>query len=277
MSSENIIEVKNLSVSYLSRKKLFSLKSLRTNAVDDVSFIIRKGETTGLVGESGCGKTTIAKVILKLLDRSISDVKITGEINFNLGNKMTNILTLTEKEMRKFRNRIQIIFQDPYYSLNPRFSIGKIIEEPLVYNTNLNKTARKEKVKFLMEKTGISPDKYNCYPFEFSGGQRQRVSIARAIATNPELLIADEPVSALDVSIQAQILNLLMDLQKDFKLSILLISHDLSVVKQISKDILVMYMGKIIESGEARKVYFDPEHSYTKLLISSIPGYQKQI
>jgi oligopeptide/dipeptide ABC transporter ATP-binding protein len=182
-------------------------------------------------------------------------------------------LKLSEKELRKIRKHIQIIFQDPSSSLNPRFPVGKIIEEPLIYNTSLVKKERIERVLFLLEKVGISTDKYSSYPYEFSGGQKQRISIARALASGPELIICDEPVSSLDVSIQAQIINLLMDLQKDFNLSILFISHDISVVKQISRNILVMYMGKIIESGEASKIYFNSVHPYTKLLICSIPGY----
>ena len=268
-----IIQIKNLCVSYLTEKNLFSLKSDKIVAVNDISLDITKGTTTGLVGESGCGKSTIAKAMLRLFNKGLNDVEIKGDINLLFEENPINILKLSKKEMRKLRKHIQIIFQDPSSSLNPRFPVGKIIEEPLIYNTSLVKKERIERVLFLLEKVGISTDKYSSYPYEFSGGQKQRISIARALASGPELIICDEPVSSLDVSIQAQIINLLMDLQKDFNLSILFISHDISVVKQISRNILVMYMGKIIESGEASKIYFNSVHPYTKLLICSIPGY----
>ncbi len=275
INTNNILIVKNLSVRYVTRKNIFSLKGNKFSAVENVSFNISKGETLGLVGESGCGKSTIAKAILKLFNKNLNEAEILGEILLNTGDKFVNLQKLKNSEMRKFRNLIQIIFQDPYSTLNPRFTIGKIIEEPLLYNTFYDKKKRNEKVKYIMDSIGISPDKINSYPFEFSGGQRQRISIGRALATEPKIIIADEPVSSLDVSIQAQILNLLSELQKEFNLSILFISHDLSVVKQICNNIAVMYNGRIVEYGPSNEVYFHPKNEYTKLLISSIPGKEE--
>jgi ABC-type oligopeptide transport system ATPase subunit len=274
-NTNNILVVKNLSVRYITRKNIFSLKGIKFSAVENVSFNISKGETLGLVGESGCGKSTVAKAILRLFNKNLNEAEILGEILLNTGDKFVNLQKLKNSEMRKYRNLIQIIFQDPYSTLNPRFTIGKIIEEPLLYNTFYGKKKRNEKVKYIMESIGISPNKINSYPFEFSGGQRQRISIGRALATEPKIIIADEPVSSLDVSIQAQILNLLSDLQKEFNLSMLFISHDLSVVKQICNNIAVMYKGQIVESGSSNEVYFHPKNEYTKLLISSIPGIEE--
>ena len=275
INTNNILIVKNLGVSYITRKNIFSLKGNKFSAVENVSFNISKGETLGLVGESGCGKSTIAKAILKLFNKNLNEAEILGEILLNTGDKFVNLQKLKNSEMRKYRNLIQIIFQDPYSTLNPRFTIGKIIEEPLLYNTFYDKKKRIEKVKYIMDSIGISPDKINSYPYEFSGGQRQRISIGRALATEPKIIIADEPVSSLDVSIQAQILNLLSDLQKEFNLSMLFISHDLSVVKQICNNIAVMYNGQIVEYGPSNEVYFHPINEYTKLLISSIPGIEE--
>jgi len=275
INTNNILIVKNLGVSYITRKNIFSLKGNKFSAVQDVSFSISKGETLGLVGESGCGKSTIAKGILKLFNKNLNEAEILGEILLNTGDKFVNLQKLKNSEMRKYRNLIQIIFQDPYSTLNPRFTIGKIIEEPLLYNTFYDKKKRIEKVKYIMDSIGISPDKINSYPYEFSGGQRQRISIGRALATELKIIIADEPLSSLDVSIQAQILNLLSDLQKEFNLSMLFISHDLSVVKQICNNIAVMYNGQIVEYGPSNEVYFHPKKEYTKLLISSIPGIEE--
>jgi len=271
MEEENILEVKNLSVSFPVRRGIFSRVSGSVKAVSDVSFDLKKGKTLGLVGESGCGKSTVARAIINILKFGNPDTSIEGEVWLRTKNEEINVLSISQREMRKHRGYIQVIFQDPYSSLNPRMTIGKIIEEPLLYHSKMNKQERGERVKWLLEKVGLQQSHSNRYPHEFSGGQRQRVGIARALATNPSLIIADEPVSALDVSIQAQVINLLQDLQEEFNLSILFIAHDLSVVEHISSEIMVMYLGKIVEIGESAVVYHDPVHPYSKALLSAVP------
>ncbi|HWC54927.1 MAG TPA: ABC transporter ATP-binding protein [Chitinophagaceae bacterium] len=257
-----LLHVENLSVWFPSKKTLFGKPLDYTKAVDDASFEVYTGETLGLVGESGCGKTTLGRTLLRLIEPT------TGKIIYN------NIdLTQKRKEdLTPLRKDIQIVFQDPYSSLNPRLTIGSAIAEPLKVHGLVSKQKdRKEKVVELLEKVGLKAEHFSRYPHEFSGGQRQRIVIARALALSPSFLVCDESVSALDVSVQAQVLNLLNDLKKEFGFTIIFISHDLSVVHYISDRIMVMNKGKIEETGTAEKVYFDPQSAYTKKLIASIP------
>jgi peptide/nickel transport system ATP-binding protein len=261
-SGEKILEVKNLVVKFPRGKTLFGKVTSWNTAVNDVSFDVYEGETLGLVGESGCGKTTLGRAILRLVDAA------SGDILYRKG----NILKMTEQEFRPLRKKIQIIFQDPYSSLNPRLMIGDALVEPMkVHEIGRNYNERKDYVMNLLKKVGLSEEHYYRYPHEFSGGQRQRICIARALVLNPEFLICDESVSALDVSVQAQVLNLLNDLKKEFKLTIIFISHDLSVVKFMSNRMVVMNKGKIEEVGDADDIYENPQSDYTRKLIDAIP------
>lgn len=271
MNQENILEIKNLSVKFPVTSGFFKRKIADLNAVENVNLEIKKGETLGLVGESGCGKSTIGKAIVNILKFNSPDVSVEGEILVNTNEGEIDIVKLNNNELRKYRGYIQIVFQDPYSSLNPRMSVGQIIEEPLKYHSKMNKKEREERIAYLLEKVGMQAEQAKRYPHEFSGGQRQRIGIARALATNPKLIIADEPVSALDVSIQAQVINLLQDLQSEFNLSILFIAHDLSVVEHISSRIAVMYLGNIVEIGSSINVYHNPLHPYSKALLSAVP------
>jgi ATPase components of various ABC-type transport systems, contain duplicated ATPase len=232
-------------------------------AVDDVSFTVYKGETLGLVGESGCGKTTLGRTLLRLIEPTSGTILYNG----------VDLTAKKRDELKKLRKEIQIVFQDPYSSLNPRLTIGEAIAEPLkVHGMGENKSERKEKVISLLEKVSLHADHYDRYPHEFSGGQRQRIVIARALALSPSFVVCDESVSALDVSVQAQVLNLLNDLKKEFGFTIIFISHDLSVVRYISDRIMVMNKGKIEEAGEAEEIYLHPKTAYTQQLINSIPN-----
>ena len=230
-------------------------------AVDDVSFSLPKGKTLGIVGESGCGKSTLARLVTRLIEPSSGSVVLDG----------VDITNLSGKALREMRRKLQIIFQDPYSSLNPRHSIGQIIGDPMRIQGIVTRSNEKTDVQDLMQRVGLNPEHYNRYPHEFSGGQRQRIGIARALSLQPTVIVADEPVSALDVSIQAQILNLLENLQKDLGLSFVFIAHDLSVVRHIADQVAVMYLGKIVEVGDSATVYNSPAHPYTKALLSAVP------
>lgn len=262
LSGDNILEVKNLSVHFLVRKGLLQRKIGAITAVDQVSFSIKRGETFGLVGESGCGKTTVARSILRLITDSEGDIIFNG----------LHLNKMKESELRKHRQKIQMIFQDPYSSLNPRKSAGSIVGEALkIHKLVSSRQEYDRKVDELFTLVGLSPSLKNRVPHEFSGGQRQRLGIARALACNPELIVCDEPISALDVSIQAQIINLLEELQQKLGLTYLFIAHDLSVVKHISDTIGVMYLGKIVESAPCEELYDNPMHPYTKALLAAVP------
>jgi len=275
MNQDNILEIKNLTVKFPVTRGFFKKKVAELAAAENVSLEIKKGETLGLVGESGCGKSTIGKAIINLLKFNSPDVKVEGEILLKTEDGEIDIIKQSNRDLRKYRGFVQIVFQDPYSSLNPRMSVGQIIEEPLLHHSKMNKQERKERVAYLLEKAGMQAEQARRYPHEFSGGQRQRIGIARALATNPKLIIADEPVSALDVSIQAQVINLLQDLQSEFDLSILFIAHDLSVVEHISSRIAVMYLGNIVETGISSEVYHNPLHPYSKALLSAVPCVTK--
>ena len=262
MNNNILLEIKNLKKYFNLRGGfLFQSSSGIIKAVDDISFIIKEGETFGLVGESGCGKSTTARVILRLIHHSSGSVIYDGK----------DLFSLNDKQMFKVRRDIQIIFQDPYASLSPRMTIGDIISEPLEIHKIGNKSKRIKRVKELLDVVGLNPEHLNRYPHEFSGGQRQRIGIARALALTPRLLLCDEPVSALDVSVQAQILNLLADLQKEFNLTYLFIAHDLSVVKHVSNRVGVMYLGKLVEIADSSDLYSKPLHPYTMGLLSAVP------
>lgn len=271
MDDNTLLEVKNLKKYFDLPGGFFFQKSPgKIKAVDGISFTIKKRETFGLVGESGCGKSTTARVLLRLIEP-------TAGLAFYKG---IDIFKTDRKEMFKIRRKIQIIFQDPYASLSPRMTVGDIINEPLEIHGMGDRKERIGRVNELLETVGLSPEHINRYPHEFSGGQRQRIGIARALSLKPELLLCDEPVSALDVSVQAQILNLLSDLQKDFGLAYLFIAHDLSVVKHISSRIGVMYLGKLVEIADSKDLYIRPLHPYTIGLLSSVlipdPGLERK-
>jgi oligopeptide transport system ATP-binding protein len=257
-----LLRVKNLKKYFPIRGGLFSREVARVHAVDDVSFDIQPGETLGLVGESGCGKSTTGRTILRLIEPTA------GEVWF----EDRNVTALDKRALRQIRKEMQIIFQDPYASLNPRMTVRSIIGEALViHKLAKNRREREDRVVQLLETVGLSAEHLRRYPHEFSGGQRQRIGIARALAVSPKLIVCDEPVSALDVSIQAQIINLLEELQQKFGLTYLFIAHDLSVVEHISTRVAVMYLGKIVEIAPAKELYTNPKHPYTEALLSAVP------
>ena len=256
-----LLEVKNLKKYFPVRGGIFSKAIGYVYAVDGVSFYLNKGESLGLVGESGCGKSTTARAILRLIEPTEGEILFEGK----------DVCKLDHGEMRSIRRDMQIVFQDPYASLDPRRTVEQIIGEPLDVFQVSTKKERKDRIAYLLQKVGLSPDHARRYPHEFSGGQRQRIGIARALALNPKLIIGDEPVSALDVSIQAQVINLLEDIQKEFKLSYIIIAHDLAVVEHVCDRIAVMYLGRIVELAKDRELYTSPLHPYTVALLSAIP------
>lgn len=260
------LKVCNLKKYFPIKKNFFNKPLTYNKAVDDVSFNVYKNEILGIVGESGCGKTTLGRSVLRLIEPD------SGSLEF-LGKDITN---LDQTSMREIRKKMQIIFQDPYSSLNPRKKIYQIIGEPLLIHSKINDSELRKIVAELLKKTKLEPEMMDKFPHQFSGGQRQRISIARSLAMKPELIICDEPVSALDVSVQAQILNLLMELKKNFNLTFIFISHDLAVIRQMADRILIMNNGKIIESGSNNEIFNNPQQEYTKTLLNSIPGQKRR-
>ena len=267
---EVLLRVKNLKKYFPIRSGLFSRVTGDVKAVDDITFDVYEGETLGIVGESGCGKSTTGRAIMRLHQPT------EGEVYF----QDVELTKLSDEEMRKMRKDIQMVFQDPYASLNPRHTVEKILEEPLIVHGIGDKAERKKRVREYLELVGLSSYHAKRYPHQFSGGQRQRIGIARALMTNPKLIIADEPVSALDVSIQAQVLNLMQKLQKDFNLTYIFIAHDLGVVRHISNRVGVMYLGRMVELSDSEELYANPLHPYSQALLSAVPvphpQYQKE-
>jgi oligopeptide/dipeptide ABC transporter ATP-binding protein len=263
MNAQSLLSVSGLRVHFPVRRGVIPRPAGTVKAVDGVSFELQAGETLGLVGESGCGKTTLGKAIVRLLKPVAGSIRFAG----------TDISTLRQRALRPLRREFQMIFQDPAESLDPRMSVRALIEEPLVIHGLGDRRQRQETVDGLLDRVGLPAAAGERYPFEFSGGQRQRIGIARALALKPKLIVCDEPVSALDVSVQSQILNLLVELQRDFGLSYLFIAHDLSVVKHVSDRVAVMYLGRIVELAAAETIYRDPRHAYTRALLAAIPSH----
>ncbi|BDG34543.1 ABC transporter ATP-binding protein [Saccharococcus caldoxylosilyticus] len=259
--SEPLLQVKGLKKYFPITGGVFGKKVGEVKAVDDVTFTVYKGETLGIVGESGCGKSTTGRMLLRLIEPTAGSIVFEGK----------EVTTLPKAELRKMRRDMQMIFQDPFASLNPRHTVEKILEEPLIVHGIGSKEERKKRVREMLEVVGLGQYHAKRYPHQFSGGQRQRIGIARALMTNPKLIIADEPVSALDVSIQAQVLNLLEDLQKEFGLTYIFIAHDLGVVRHISDRVGVMYLGRLVELADSDQLYQSPKHPYTQALLSAVP------
>ena len=259
--TETLLEVSDLKKHFPIHRGVFSRVSGHVYAVDGVSFTIRRGETLGLVGESGCGKSTVGRTLLKLLEPTGGTIRVDGQ----------DITHLDRAAMLPYRRRMQMIYQDPYASLNPRMTAGEIVSEPMIIHEEGTPAERQERTAALFERVGLRPAAMRSYPHEFSGGQRQRIGIARALALSPDLIVGDEPVSALDVSIQAQIINLLMDLQEELKLSYLFVAHDLAVVEHISHRVAVMYLGRIVELTDKKTLFEMPLHPYTEALLSAVP------
>ncbi|WP_067619274.1 ABC transporter ATP-binding protein [Alicyclobacillus acidiphilus] len=259
--SDTLIEVRELRKHFPIRRGVLQRVTGHVRAVDGVGFRVGKGETLGVVGESGCGKSTMGRSILRLIEPTSGTVEFQGK----------NILNLSKADMQLMRRQMQIVFQDPYASLNPRFTVAKTLMEPMIVHKLHDKATRMSRVKSLLERVGLDPDYAERFPHEFSGGQRQRIGIARALTLNPKLLILDEPVAALDVSVQSQVLNLLKDLQDEFALTYLFIAHDLSVVRHISDRVLVLYLGRMAELADTDSIFSDPLHPYTKALLSAVP------
>jgi oligopeptide/dipeptide ABC transporter ATP-binding protein len=254
----NLVELEHLTKRFAVRQGVFARGKTEVHAVEDVTLNVRRGETLGIVGESGCGKSTTARLMLRLLDPTSGTIRFDGQ----------DISKMSQSKLRPLRREMQMIFQDPYSSLNPRKTVGQIIGAPFKIH---GEKGGRQRVQELLEIVGLSPEHYNRYPHEFSGGQRQRIGVARALALSPKLIVCDEPVSALDVSIQAQILNLLRQLQTEFKLTYVFISHDLSVIRQIADRIAVMYLGKVVELADSELIYEEPKHPYTAALLSAVP------
>ena len=270
-NNREILKINNLNVEFPLFGGILQREVSHVHAVKNLNLTVNEGETIGIVGESGSGKSTLGKAILSVLKITAPDVRVTGEILLNDNGTYIDLLKLNRKDIIQYRPQIQMIFQDPFSSLNPRMIVQDIIKEPMDIHTSLDESQKKEKVRWLMEKVGLSSEQAMRYPHEFSGGQRQRIGIARSLATEPRIIIADEPVSALDVSIQAQVINLMMDLQNEFNLTILFIAHDLSVVNHISTEIAVMYLGEVVEYNKTEGIFKDPQHQYTKTLLAAIP------
>lgn len=259
--TESLVKIKDLEVVYTTKKNIFGeVKTI--HAVNGVSLDIKKGEILAIAGESGCGKSTLAKAVMRLVNVKSGEIKLEDENILNFKNR---------EDLKHFYQRVQMIFQNPYSSLNPKMKIGQILREPLEINTKLNRTEIDKIVEDKLAKVGLDKSTLELYPHEFSGGQRQRIAITRALVLSPKFIIADEPVSALDVSIQAQIINLLKQLKDDFNLTFLFISHDLSVIKYLSDRIAIMYLGEIVELGKTEEIFSDPKHPYTKALLSAVP------
>jgi oligopeptide/dipeptide ABC transporter ATP-binding protein len=270
-----VLRVSGLSKHFPIRKGIFRRQVATAKAVEQVDLFLRRGETLGIVGESGCGKSTLARLVLRLVEPSDGKIELQTKGDISEGiehqNEMIDLTNMSGRALRRLRSQVQMIFQDPYLSLNPRMKIGSTLDEALTLHTDLNSAERRARIAELLQDVGLRPEMADRYPHEFSGGQRQRISIARALAVRPHIIVADEPVSALDVSVQAQVVKLLLDLQEKYHISYIFISHDLSVVKYLSERIAVMYLGEVLETGPTAEIFERPRHPYTEALMNAIP------